>query len=126
MAKKKRRGSKSQAVRDYLTQDPTATASVVVAELAQRRIKVSRALVDQVKQRMKKSGDLGGSGEMVATKTTKKRGGGRTGAKKSVTGAGSRSNALTAEDLVAAKKLADELGGIDQARKALKYLDDLG
>jgi hypothetical protein len=30
--------------------------------------------------------------------------------------------ALTADELVEAKKLVDELGGIDQAREALKYL----
>ena len=54
MAKKKTQGpSKSQAVRDYLTGNPSATASIVVPELAQRGIDVSPALVSQVKKRMK-------------------------------------------------------------------------
>ena len=46
MAKKKSQGpSKSQAVRDYLTENPSATASIVVPDLAERGINVSPALV---------------------------------------------------------------------------------
>jgi hypothetical protein len=46
---------------------------------------------------------------------------------KKTTAATSRAaKALTADDLVEAKKLVDELGGIDQAREALKYLEELG
>jgi hypothetical protein len=33
---------------------------------------------------------------------------------------------LLAKNLVEAKKLVDELGGIDQTRRALKYLEELG
>ena len=109
MAKKKSQGpSKSQAVRDYLTEHPSATASVVVPELAQGGINVSPALVSQVKKRMKQAG--GSDGQKAAKKTTAKR----------------SANSLTAENLVEAKKLVDELGGIEQARQALKYLEELG
>ena len=119
MAKKKQGVSKSQAVRDYLTENPDATASVVVPELAKRGIKVSPALVSQVKQRMKQAGDLDGQ-----KTTAKKRPGRRSSTRKPTTV--STSKALTANDLVEAKKRVDDLGGIDQARKALKYLEELG
>ncbi len=67
MAKKKSQGpSKSQAVRDYLAEHPSATASIVIPELAQRGIDVSPALVSQVKKRMKEAGKL--NGQNSATK----------------------------------------------------------
>ena len=126
MAKKKSQGiSKSQAVRDYLAEHPGATASVVIPDLASRGIKVSVALVGQIKQRMKKSGETGGqkSASAPAKKPAKKRSGKKATATKSTR---STSNSLTADDLMEAKKLVDELGGVDQARRALKYLEDLG
>ena len=117
MAKKKSQGpSKSQSVRDYLSENPSATASVVVPEMAERGINVSPALVSQVKKRMKESGQL--DGQKAATK--------KSGSKKSSPKKSAPANALTAENLVEAKKLVNELGGIDQARQALKFLEELG
>ena len=113
MAKKKTQGpSKSQAVRDFLSENPSATASIVVPALGQRGIKVSPALVSQVKKRMKQAGNL--DGHNAATNASASR------------TSGAKSKTLTAENLVDAKKLVDELGGIDQARKALKFLEELG
>ena len=130
MAKKRSRGaSKSGAIRDCLIQNPNATASTIVPELAQRGIDVSPALVNQIKTRMKRAGELGGgSAETVGKKTpgAKKKARRKRSTTKSVNGAGNRSGALSADDLIAAKKLADELGGIGQARTALKYLEELG
>ncbi len=36
------------------------------------------------------------------------------------------SNSRTADDLVEANELVDELGGVDQASQGLKYLNELG
>jgi hypothetical protein len=44
----------------------------------------------------------------------------------SAIGSGTASNSLTADELLETKKLVDELGGIDRARKALKYREELG
>ena len=131
MAKKKSKGvSKSQAVRDYLSEHPGATASVVIPDLASRGIKVSVALVGQIKQRMKKSGESGGqkSASAPAKKSTAKKAAKKRASKKATATKATRSTskAVTADDLMEAKKLVDELGGIDQARKALKYLEELG
>lgn len=123
MAKKKSHGvNKSQAVRDYLAEHPDATASTIRPALADRGIDVSVALVGQIKQRMKKSGGSNGASATPTKKSAKKK---RTGkpANRQKTGS---SKAITADDLVEAKKFADELGGIDQARKALEYLKELG
>ena len=135
MAKKKSKGaSKSGAVRDYLIQNPDATASTIIPELSQRGIDVSPALVTQVKTRMKRSGDLGGTAGVTGETAGKKTGGKKrakkrargTNVKKSATRVGTASNTLTADELLETKKLVDELGGIDRARRALQYLEDLG
>ncbi len=91
---------------------------------------MSVALVGQIKQRMKKSGES--SGQKSASAHAKKSTGKKT-AKKQVgrkatatISTPSTSKALTADDLMEAKKLIDELGGIEQARRALKYLEELG
>jgi hypothetical protein len=56
-------------------------------------------------------------------KAVKKKMAGRKAMTKKTTATSSRpTKALTTDDLVEAKKLVDELGGIDQAREALKYL----
>jgi hypothetical protein len=118
MAKKKSKGvNKSQAIRDYLTEHPDATASVIRPALAERGIDVSVALIGQIKQWMKKSG-----GKATKKKAAKKTPAGKQAAPRESVSA----KTLTAEDLVDAKKLVDELGGIDQARKALEYLEELG
>ena len=108
--------NKSQAIRDYLAEHPDATASTIRPALAERGIDVSIALVGQIKQRMKKSGGPGSK-----KKTAKKK-----AARMAASRQPASANTLTAENLVEAKKLVDDLGGIDQARQALKYLEELG
>jgi hypothetical protein len=128
MAKKKSQGvNKSQAVHDYLTEHPDATASTILPALAERGIDVSVALVGQIKQRMKKSGESGSGESRAKKKAVKKKVVGRKAmAKKTTATSSPAAKALTADDLMEAKKLVDELGGIDQAREALKYLEELG
>jgi hypothetical protein len=128
MAKKKSQGvNKSQAVRDYLAEHPDATASTILPALAERGIDVSVALVSQIKQRLKNSGESGSGKPTTKKKAGRKKVAGRKAMTKKTTATSSRAaKALTADDLVEAKKLVDELGGIDQAREALKYLENLG
>jgi len=113
MARKKSKDvNKSQAVRDYLSENPDATASKIIPELAKRGINVSPALVSQIKQRLKKSGN--------PTAPEK-----RAGAKKTMRNESRSGSDLTADKLVEAKKLVEELGGLDQARGALSFLEEL-
>ena len=112
MAKKRgrRRTNKSQAIRDYLQQDPGATPKQIVAALAERGIKVNESLAGNVKYT---SGARGGP------RRGRGRGPGRPSTRRVAI------NTLSAQDLVEAKKLADQLGGIEQARKALEALEQL-
>ena len=125
MAKKKSQGvSKSQAIGDYLAEHPDATASTIRPALAERGIDVSLALVGQIKQRMKESGGSGTSTKPPRKEPKRKRP--ERKCRKATRKKATSGNALSAADLVEAKKLVDGLGGIGQARKALKYLEELG
>jgi hypothetical protein len=109
MAKKKT-ANKSQAIRDYLATNPKAAATEIVAALAKMGIKVSPGLASNVKftsqsKRKKKAGE----------KTVVKR---RRPGKRSAT-------ELSLDDLLAAKQLANQLGGIGEARQALDTLEKL-
>lgn len=99
MAKAKR-GEKSAAIRDYLAANPGARTVDVVAALKKQRIRVSSQMVSNLKGK-------GGSGK------PKKRTAAKSGGLPSI------------EDLIAAKKLADQLGGVEQARAAIALLAKL-
>ena len=111
MAKKRRRSgvNKSQAIREYLQTQPGATPKEIVAALAQQGVKVSEGLAGNVKY------------------TSANRGPGRRrrGRPPGRGGRPAGGGALSAQDLLDAKKLADQLGGIDQARRALEALQQL-
>jgi hypothetical protein len=101
MAKKAKHGEKSQAIRDYFKHNPKAKAPEVVAALAEKGIKVSTPMVYTLKAR----NTMG-----------KKR--------KQARSAGAEIS-LSISRLIAAKKFADQAGGIDQAREALDALAKL-
>ncbi len=98
-----KRGRKSQAIRDYLSQNPGAMPKDIIAGLKAQGTKVSPALVSNVKY----------GGNMV--KATKKAVG-----RKPASAA-----AITADDLMQAKELADQLGGVGKAKEALETLERL-
>ena len=135
MARKKTDGvNKSKEVRKYLEQDPDATAATIVPHFAARGIEIQPGFVNNVKSQMKKA-TQGSNGQAVASEpapttpnaTGKKKSRKKKAARTNAAPAASpKSRSLTADNLVEAKKLVDELGGIDQARKALKYLEELG
>lgn len=99
MAKAKR-GEKSAAIRDYLAANPGARTVDVVAALKKQGIRVSSQMVSTLK------GKVGG-------KSVKKRAASKNVASPSI------------EDLVAVKKLADQLGGVEKARAAIAILAKL-
>ena len=102
------RGAMTRAVKEYLDANSKASPKKVAAALAERGIIVSVGLVSNIKY----------------SKRHKKR-----GAKRVVTAARATSratgSALSAADLIEAKKLVDQLGGVAQARKALETLEQL-
>jgi hypothetical protein len=108
MAKRRRRKiNKSQAIRDYLATNPSATPSAIKEALAEKGIKVGASLISQVKY---KPG---------VTKGKRKR--------RAMAGrpAGRRGEAVDIEMLVAAKAIADKLGGVARAKEALTLLERL-
>lgn len=112
MAKKKRRVNKSEAIRKYLAGNPDATPSEIIPALREKGIKVTPGLVSNVKstsgpnRRRRKNSRK--------KKIVKMRRPGRRAATE-----------LSAVDLVAVKELADQLGGINEARRALDMLETL-
>ena len=110
MAKKRvkrggpRSSSKAQAVRDeFAAQGASARPKDVIAALKAKGITVAPAQVSNIK----------------ATLLKKK------GAKKRTGGAAHSNGHLSIESLIKAKKLAERLGGIDVALKALTALSKL-
>lgn len=97
-------GAKSEAIRTYLAANPDAGPTAVVAALKEQGIKATIGLVSNIKFRL-------------ANPT----------GKRSRPAAGRRGNKtgrteLTADQLLAAKRMADELGGVEAARAALDAL----
>lgn len=100
--------NKSQAIRDYLAANKRAKAPAVIAALAEKGIEVKGPLVYAIigKSRRRKGG------------TETRRG------PKTVRGSNGNEK-LSLETLLAAKKLADALGGVEKAQAALDVLAKL-
>ncbi|MEX0702969.1 MAG: hypothetical protein WD069_12815 [Planctomycetales bacterium] len=103
-------GSKSQAIRDYLSAHRGAGPKEVVEKLGEQGVKVSTQLVSVVKSKMKSRGKK----RRVVRKP-----------QQATPAASSSSNGLSIGDLVETKKLVDQLGGVKQARAALDALERL-
>jgi hypothetical protein len=104
--KHKSKVNRSQAIRDYLAKTPKAGPSEIKESLAKNGIKVSDSLISAVKYKNPKS------------RRGKKRG--------RPARAASNGAAVAVDSLVAAKKMVDELGGIEAAEKAIGVLKRLG
>jgi len=102
-----KRGARSQAVRDYLDENPQATPKQVVDGLKAKGMTVKKTLVTGIKY--KKPG-----------KPARRRA-------PSVHAAARRSSGakLTIEQLLEVKQMADSLGGTSQMRQALETLEQL-
>lgn len=115
MAKKKARGNKSQAIRDYLASNPNATAKEIVPALKKQGLTVTAGLVNNVEST---SGPKRGRKKRGRKKSGRKKGPARA---RRTTG----SSRLSLADLQEAKRLADQLGGVQEARAALEALEEL-
>jgi hypothetical protein len=175
MAKKTKRGLKSASVLEYQSKNPNVSASEVVAALKQQGIKISQAMVYNIRSNSKQSKP----GRRPATTSASDKGASEYGGKSQAVRAalrklgrkaptkeiidhlagkgvevsvalvakvksrmkpgrkGRRANAtiaapaarvngqITYDHLLAAKKLADELGGTDSLRRTLELLEML-
>ena len=118
--------NRTEKVREYIRANPEQTNAEVFRGLADQGTHVSRSLVSQVR---KEAGMPQGSG--TTRRAGKKKVGKKKVARKKAAMAqptaakAGRGRTVTAEDLFEAKKLADELGGLDRVREALDALERL-
>ena len=103
--------NKSQAIRDYCEANPTVGPKETAAALTKQGIKVSPAMVSTVKTQAKKK-----------TQTPKRRGRPR---KNAASSAKPASDKIALSSLLAAKKMSEQLGGVEKARAALAALAKL-
>jgi len=108
MAKKKTVVNKSALIRDYLAANPDAGPKAVVAAIRKKGVNISEALVSFVKYKS--------SGKKKRRRRKKKA---VAAAKPAV------SDRVSISTLVQAKKLAEQMGGIEKAKAALAALAKL-
>lgn len=99
---KKRGVNKSEKIREFIAANPTATPKVIIGGLKQSGLTVTNSLVNAIK--------YGSSSK--AKKTRRGR-------------ASASTSAISIEDLIGAKQIADQLGGVEKAKKALGMLERL-
>lgn len=87
--------NRSEAIREYLTNNPQATPKVVIAALAEEGIEVKAGLVSFVKNKMQHAPGRAARGKIAVA------------------------------DLMEIKKVADRLGGIAQLKRAIDALERL-
>jgi hypothetical protein len=102
-----KRGAKTQAVRDYISENPTVSPKEIVAGLASAGMKVKITLVRSI---MYKKSSKPGKRRVPSVHAAAR----KTAAK-----------AMTIEKLVEVKRFADTFGGADQVRQALDALAQL-
>lgn len=103
----------SDAIREHLKANPSAKRKEVHEALHAQGIPVSESLVNAVFMKVRKGGGK-----------SKKRRPGRPKAAKAAAPASSGGN-MSAAELINAKQLVDQLGGIDKVRDALALLEQL-
>lgn len=121
MAKKKSGGpNKSAAIRDYVNANPDAMPKQIVDAMKAQGIDVSTAFVSTIKSKTVGSG---------AKKKGRKKAGRPKGAPRAAAAPATRSSngqsKVSVDQLLKAKKLAGELGGVAQARAALEALEKI-
>jgi hypothetical protein len=128
MAKKKKSGvNKSKAIRDYYDANPAAMPAEVAEAMKAQGIDVTPAFVSTVKSNAKKTGTPGRRGRPAGS-TAKKAATKKKVAQKSTRAAAGKNkggNEVSLDALINAKKLVDEMGGVENARSALSVLEQL-
>src|SRR5437764_6200419 len=97
---KRRKINMSQAIRDYLAKNPSAMPKDIQAALAAKGIKVGYSLISQIKYKAARRGTR------KAPSSNRRK-------------PGRPSTAVSFELLVAAKQIADRMGGVERAKEAL-------
>ena len=100
---KKRGVNKSEKIREFIKVNPTATPKVIILGLKQKGLTVTNSLVNAIKY---------GSSSKAKKKTRRGR-------------APASTSAISFDDLIGAKQIADRLGGVEKAKKALGMLERL-
>jgi|SRR5579863_3374555 len=110
MAKLKR-GEKTRVVREYITANPTATPKEIVAGLASTGMKIKLGLANSLKYaKTKKPSRRKAPTVASAARRTQRHSG---------------NGAVTVDQLLEVKRLADSFGGIEHVRAALESLEML-
>jgi uncharacterized protein YneF (UPF0154 family) len=104
----------SDAIRDFITANPSATRPEIRDTLQAQGVPVSNSLVNAVFMRVKKGGGK-----------SAKRGPGRPAAAVRAAAPAVSGGNMSAVELINAKQLVDQLGGIDKVRDALALLEQL-
>ena len=135
MAKRAGGANKSAAIRDYLSGNAAAKPKEIVAHLKTQGLNVTPAFVSTIKSKLLSSGEISADGSIVVPAPTKRRGRpkGALGKKKPLRTAApaaapasvKEGAAVSIEGLVLAKKLADQLGGVANARAVLAALEKI-
>lgn len=104
----------SDAIRDYIAANPSASRPEIRNSLQAQGISVSNSLVNAVFMKVKKGGGK-----------SAKRGAGRPKAAARAAAPAASSGNMSAVELINAKQLVDQLGGINKVRDALALLEQL-
>ena len=102
----KKKVNRSQLIRDYLAANPDDNVKAIVAAFAKKGIKISEALAANVKYK-KQSPKKKATRKQAATKQPVV------------------NDKISISTLVKAKRMAEELGGMDKAKQALAALAKL-
>lgn len=102
-----KRGAKTQAVRDYITQHPEAGPKAIVEGLKTQGMKVKITLVNGIKYNKRSKPGKRRRRGLVAHSAARR----------------TSMRAISLDQLLEVKRFADSLGGVDQLRKALDTLE---
>ena len=104
----------SDAIRDFIAANPSASRPEIRDTLQAQGVAVSNSLVNAVFMKVKKGGSM-----------SAKRGPGRPKAAPRAAAPASSGGNMSAAELINAKQLVDQIGGIDKVREALALLEQL-
>lgn len=127
MAKKNSSGvNKSQAIRDYYADNPAAKPIEVAEAMKAQGIDVNAQFVSTVKSNAKKSKKTGRRGRPAgvsakasAAPSAKKLG------RPAAAQARANNGEVSLDSLISAKKLVEEMGGVENARNVISVLEQL-
>lgn len=130
MAKRSAGGpNKSAAIRQYLDSNPEAKPREIVDALKAQGLEVTPAFVSTIKSKSgggtaapKKRRGRPKAAAQAAAKTTTPRAAAAPAAKR---GGAATGDTVSVDGLIRAKKLAEELGGVDKVRAALAALEKI-